>query len=57
MLACVGIAFDPEQRIALYVSRPFIAVCYVGYYATQLLKARAARKPGTTALPALRRTP
>ncbi|CAM3772404.1 putative amino acid permease YbgF [Pseudomonas reidholzensis] len=46
--ACVGIGFDPEQRIALYVSVPFIALCYGGYYATQLYKSR------TTPVPALR---
>lgn len=42
--ACVGIGFDPEQRIALYVSLPFIALCYGGYYATQLYKNRLATK-------------
>jgi S-methylmethionine transporter len=47
--ACVGIAFDPAQRIALYVSIPFIALCYVGYYATQFYKAWVERRQ--TALP------
>lgn len=48
-LACVGIAFDPEQRIALYVSLPFIALCYASYYATRLYKAgRALSSPAIT---------
>lgn len=46
-LACVGIGFDPQQRIALYVSIPFIALCYAGYYATALYK----RRVGSAAAP------
>lgn len=38
--ACVGIGFDPEQRIALYVSVPFIVLCYGAYYATEAYKNR-----------------
>ena len=34
-LACVGIAFDPQQRIALYFSVPFIGLCYFAYYVGQ----------------------
>ncbi|WP_228758452.1 amino acid permease [Pseudomonas pisciculturae] len=34
-LACVGIAFDPQQRIALYFSVPFIGFCYFAYYVGQ----------------------
>src|SRR5450830_1646965 len=34
-LACVGIAFDPEQRVALYFGLPFIAWCYFVYYITR----------------------
>ncbi|MBS0968192.1 S-methylmethionine permease [Chimaeribacter arupi] len=35
LLACVGLAFDPSQRIALYCGLPFVALCYVAYYVTQ----------------------
>ncbi|MNH45313.1 Amino-acid permease RocE [compost metagenome] len=34
VLACVGIAFDPEQRVALYFGIPFIAWCYFVYWVT-----------------------
>ncbi|MDQ0245098.1 histidine permease [Bacillus fengqiuensis] len=30
--SCVGLAFDPSQRIALYCGIPFIALCYLLYY-------------------------
>lgn len=35
LLACVGIAFDPEQRVALYFGLPFIAWCYFVYWVTR----------------------
>ncbi|MCU1723148.1 MULTISPECIES: amino acid permease [unclassified Pseudomonas] len=35
VLACVGIAFDPEQRVALYFGLPFIAWCYFVYWVTR----------------------
>ncbi|WP_110668036.1 amino acid permease [Salinicola halophilus] len=35
LLACVGIAFDPQQRVALYFGVPFIALCYATYYLTR----------------------
>ncbi|PLR32194.1 amino acid permease [Chimaeribacter coloradensis] len=35
VLACVGLAFDPSQRIALYCGLPFVALCYLAYYMTQ----------------------
>lgn len=34
-LACVGIAFDPAQRVALYFGVPFIAWCYFVYWVTR----------------------
>ncbi|QOJ91894.1 MULTISPECIES: amino acid permease [Pseudomonas] len=34
VLACVGIAFDPAQRVALYFGLPFIAWCYLAYWLT-----------------------
>ncbi|MFP9227970.1 S-methylmethionine permease [Pectobacterium cacticida] len=41
LLACVGLAFDPSQRIALWCGVPFVALCYGGYYITQSMKRRA----------------
>ncbi|MEI4831582.1 S-methylmethionine permease [Bacillus sp. FJAT-53711] len=38
--SCIGIAFDPTQRIALYCGVPFILFCYGSYYLTQNLKKR-----------------
>jgi len=38
LVACVGLAFDPSQRIALYCGLPFVALCYGAYYLTQNLK-------------------
>jgi S-methylmethionine transporter len=35
LLACVGLAFDPAQRIALYCGLPFVALCYLVYPLTQ----------------------
>ncbi|RKS87267.1 S-methylmethionine:proton symporter (AAT family) [Orbus hercynius] len=34
LIACIGLAFDPEQRIALYCGIPFVACCYIAYYVT-----------------------
>lgn len=34
-LACVGIAFDPAQRVALYFGLPFIAWCYFVFWITR----------------------
>nr|BFE93819.1 hypothetical protein GCM10020185_43550 [Pseudomonas brassicacearum subsp. brassicacearum] len=39
-LACIGIAFDPEQRVALYFGLPFIAWCYFVYYITRKSRER-----------------
>jgi amino acid permease len=36
--SCIGIAFDPTQRIALYCGIPFIVLCYGSYFLTQGLK-------------------
>ena len=38
LASCIGIAFDPTQRIALYCGIPFILFCYGSYYLTQSLK-------------------
>ncbi|WGD58232.1 hypothetical protein P5626_01930 [Bacillus subtilis] len=32
LASVVGIAFDPNQRIALYCGVPFMAICYAIYY-------------------------
>ncbi|MHA6195997.1 amino acid permease [Pseudomonas wadenswilerensis] len=51
VLACVGIAFDPEQRVALYFGLPFIAWCYFVYWVTRKQRAQrlAAMAPGVGA--------
>ena len=54
LLACVGIAFDPEQRVALYFGLPFIAWCYFVYWVTrkkreQRLAAMVPAVPGVNA--------
>lgn len=35
LVACVGLAFDPAQRIALWCGLPFVALCYGAYFLTQ----------------------
>jgi len=40
LLACVGLAFDPDQRIALYCGLPFVALCYGAYWLTHHEKAK-----------------
>jgi S-methylmethionine transporter len=40
LASCIGIAFEPTQRIALYCGIPFIAICYGSYYLTQYVKKR-----------------
>ncbi|CAM7858026.1 hypothetical protein ENINCK417B_10290 [Enterobacter intestinihominis] len=37
LVACVGLWFDPSQRIALYCGLPFVALCYGAYYLTRNL--------------------
>ena len=32
LLSCVLIWFDPTQRVALYYTIPFVAICYVAHY-------------------------
>lgn len=34
LLACVGLAFDPSQRIALWCGIPFVLICYGAYAVT-----------------------
>lgn len=40
LASCIGIAFDPTQRIALYCGVPFIAICYGVYYVQHRTKRR-----------------
>ncbi|XNM88167.1 hypothetical protein ACLK18_01530 [Escherichia coli] len=35
LVACVGLAFDPAQRIALWCGFLFVALCYGAYFLTQ----------------------
>lgn len=35
LIACIGLAFDPSQRIALYCGVPFVAICYGAFYLTK----------------------
>ncbi|BBH18770.1 putative amino acid permease YbgF [Paenibacillus baekrokdamisoli] len=32
LASCIGLYFDPDQRIALYFGIPFVALCYLIYY-------------------------
>ncbi|WEF27224.1 S-methylmethionine permease [Klebsiella aerogenes] len=38
LVACIGLAFDPSQRIALWCGIPFVALCYGAYYLTHTRK-------------------
>ncbi|EOT1258642.1 S-methylmethionine permease [Cronobacter sakazakii] len=44
-IACVGLAFDPGQRIALWCGLPFVAFCYGAYYLTQFFRTRRTEEP------------
>jgi S-methylmethionine transporter len=35
LASCIGIAFDPTQRIALFCGIPFILLCYASFYIKQ----------------------
>lgn len=34
LMACIGLAFDPTQRIALWCGIPFVLLCYGAYHMT-----------------------
>lgn len=38
LASCLLIWFDPSQRVALYWTVPFVALCYGGYYLARFLK-------------------
>lgn len=40
VIACIGLAFDPEQRIALYCGIPFVIVCFMAYHFTHKYQTR-----------------
>lgn len=40
LIACIGLAFDPSQRIALWCGLPFVALCYVTYFLTHSRKVK-----------------
>ena len=40
VIACIGLAFDPEQRIALYCGIPFVIVCFIAYHFTHKYQTR-----------------
>ncbi|HBT14751.1 MAG TPA: S-methylmethionine permease, partial [Erwinia persicina] len=40
LLACIGLAFDPDQRIALWCGLPFVALCYAVHWLTQRRRKR-----------------
>jgi Amino acid transporters len=40
LIACLGLAFDPSQRIALWCGLPFVACCYAAYYLTSAKKSK-----------------
>lgn len=52
LLACIGIAFDPAQRVALYFGVPFIAWCYFVYWVTRNKRAQRLRAEAGVQRPA-----
>lgn len=40
LVACIGLAFDPTQRIALYCGIPFVVCCYIAYFITASRKSK-----------------
>ncbi|PRY63498.1 S-methylmethionine:proton symporter (AAT family) [Vreelandella songnenensis] len=49
LAACIGIAFDPQQRVALYFGVPFIGLCYLMYFLHQRKAAQPPAYPNTAA--------
>ncbi|WP_426448284.1 amino acid permease [Paenibacillus sp. S-38] len=49
--ACVGLAFDPEQRMALYCGIPFIQICYAVYFLKYRKAAASGGAPGREKAP------
>lgn len=40
LIACIGLAFDPNQRIALYCGVPFVIFCFIAYHITHNYKTK-----------------
>ena len=47
-LSCILIWFDPQQRIALYCTIPFVIVCYAAYYLQTLWRKYTTKKKVST---------
>lgn len=45
LVACAGLAFDPDQRIALWCGIPFVALCYLAYFITRKLNRNNTAQP------------
>ncbi|OCG38329.1 amino acid transporter [Gilliamella sp. Fer2-1] len=43
LIACIGLAFDPQQRIALYCGIPFVIVCFIAHHFTQIYQKRVTK--------------
>jgi S-methylmethionine transporter len=43
LIACIGLAFDPQQRIALYCGIPFVIVCFITHHFTQTYQKRVTK--------------
>ena len=44
LASCIGIAFDPNQRLALYCGIPFMAACYLFYYVKRANHSKKAKE-------------
>ena len=47
-LSCILIWFDPQQRIALYCTIPFVIACYAAYYLQTLWRKYTTKKKVST---------
>ena len=47
LVACIGLAFDPDQRIALWCGIPFVVICYVTYWLSHSAKGSEAQEART----------
>ncbi|OCG77622.1 amino acid transporter [Gilliamella sp. Nev6-6] len=43
LIACIGLAFDPQQRIALYCGIPFVIVCFIAHHFIQTYQKRVTK--------------
>lgn len=49
--SCVLVVFDPSQRMALFYTIPFVALCYIFYYMRQaILKRKLSLKEGVSSI-------